>query len=446
MSNFNAINVALTGLFASQRALEVTAQNVANANTEGYSRQRVVYAANQPVPGTIYGTHGRPGAGVSVIEYQRLRDELLDRQMHEQLAAHGDAEARLSYLELLEANFPEPSDTGLRSRLDAFWASLQDLANQPISSAARQAVVDAATILATAFRDTYQALDHVSSIATVELQQRLAEVNSIAVQIQDLTRAIRNNIITENSPNELMDRRDALLDQLAAIGNVTVTKYDDGNIDVVFGGFALISSGTAVTVTEAGLTALTSGKIYGLQQVRDVLVPDYQDKLNQLAQGLISVFNARHAAGFDLDGNPGGAFFAGSDASDIDVEAAIKADPRLVAASKDGTPGNGENALELAEVRDLAGTVAGQSVIGFYQSMITNLGATTIEQRNRYQIQEVLVANLQSRRDIVSGVSLDEEMANMLNYQRAYQANARMLTALDEIIELIVSRLGKVGL
>ncbi len=446
-SSFGLLQNGLRGLNASQSGMNITAQNTSNVNTEGYTRQRIDVAAIPGGDGMMLGSMLIPGQGVDLTGYQRLRDLLLDNQVRDALSSDGDVTAQQTSYKEIESLFNEPSDLGLRSVLDKFWGNLQDLANDPTSAAARSAVTNQAQSVVDIFHEQATELANISARALTRINSQISDVNSMGAQIAQLTQDIRRSIATGNQPNELEDQRDLLIDKLAALGNVNVVKNPNGNITVDIGGFNLVTNIVANVSTLAGMVGLTSGSLYGLNRIQTVVVPGLQAQSDAIANGLVTSFNAQHAAGFDLAGAAGGAFWVGATAATIGVNPLVAANPNLVAAAgAAGSPGDGDNALLLAGVQKLAGTVGLNSIDGAYSAQVDGLGVLSAGINRRVASSKIVKSDLINRREETSGVSLDEEMSNMVRFQRSYEAASRIISTVDDMLDRLINRTGRVGL
>ncbi len=226
---------------------------------------------------------------------------------------------------------------------------------------------------------------------------------------------------------------------------MTLTNGALGQIDVTIGGAALVTGAASATLTESSLTSLTSGKLNGLITLRDTTIPGYQTKLDTIASTLITSTNTAHAAAFDLSGTAGGTFFTGTSASTIGINSALVTNPALIAASGNGQPGNADGALAMSALRGSA-VIGSATIDAAYSQLVTLVGSDTQESQRSLDTSTLLTSSLQSRRDSVSGVSLDEEMTNMVRFQRGYQASARALSAMDDMLDTLISRTGRVGL
>jgi flagellar hook-associated protein 1 FlgK len=447
ISTFFGLQTALRGILAQQRALDVTSHNIANANTVGFSRQEATLVASPAysypsVSGDI--GPGQIGSGVDVAEYQRVRDLFVDVQLRAQTMRAGTYDALRRGLDQVELALSEPSDTGLNTLLSRFWDAWQDVANAPENLATRQSLLQSAATLADGLRTLDTQLSTLAAQTAQNATMTLDEVNSVGRQILELNVRIANARAVGDQPNDLLDQRDLLVDRLAELGNVTATTGANDAIDVTFGGAALVTGVTSsATLAETDLTSLTAGKLAGLVQLRDTTLPGYRADLDAVAATLVTQTNALHATGFDLGGTTGRAFFApaGTSAATIALDPGVLGAPQNVAAAvAAGRVGDATVALQIAGLRGAAGIDVA------YQQLVTRVGADAQEATRTLANAQLLADALRDRRDEVSGVSLDEEMTNLLRFQRGFQASARALSAMDEMIELLVNRTGRVGL
>ena len=462
-STFMGLQTALRGILAQQRALDTTAHNLANANTVGYTRQEARFAPALPFTEPSVSRPpqaGQIGTGVDVTEFRRIRDDFIDVQLRAQTMRKGYAEARRDGLSQVELTLNEPSDSGLQSLLSRYWATWQDVANTPEDLATRQALLQNGASLGDGFRTLTSQLATIVSQTGQNASLTVDEINSISSDLRNLNESIGRSLVVGDQPNDLFDQRDLLLDRLGELGAVVTGDVDtDGALTVTLNGVTLVDDLTAYTVSETAgnlenlalaesvSLAGKTGKLASLVELRDTTIPAYQTQLDTIATELIAQTNALHAAGFDLNGAAGGTFFTGTGASDIDVSAALIAAPALVAASGNGQPGNAGGALALGALRTtaLAG-LGGATIDDAYTQLVTTIGSDAREAMRGLDNASILSDGLENRRQSVSGVSLDEEMASLVRYQRAYQASARALSAMDEMIDVLVNRTGRVGL
>lgn len=451
VSPFSSMNTAFTGLQAAQAALDITSQNISSSGVEGYSRQRVEQQ------GVAVGTSSwylAPSAGVTVTGYERLRDGLLDRRYYDQACYSADADTRASILKQVEVSFAEPSDHGLQSLMDNFFSSWQAAANNPTSTPARTAVIDSASSLAQGFNQVDRAFQTTLTQISGEQSLHRDEIVKATDQIVDLTKQIRETILHKGSPNNLLDERDKLIDKLAGLGDISVTKYDDGNIDLSFAANPLVQTTGGVPVasypTVSQLNNASSGTMYALNDLATNVIPGLQDKLDSIAQSLVTLVNGQHSTGYGLDGVTTGLNFfdpSGTTANSISVDLGIIGKPgKLALAGASAQPGDNSKALSISNIASQLNTVGTESINGAYGSLTSQIGSIVAQANNQQKVQGALTGAVQDQRDSVSGVSLDEEMSNLLKYQQSYGAAARVVSALDQMLEILISRTGKVGL
>lgn len=460
-SAFFGLDLALRALRAQQTALETTGHNIANANTPGFSRQEAVLATTLPfsMPGLNAWTGvGQIGTGVAAVAIQRARDVFLDVQYRSEVATQQRAATAQSALEEVEATFNEPSDTGVSTLLSQFFSAWQDLANQPRDGGARAAVVQRAASLAEAFNRAAGQLDGIKQRLNDRVASEVSRLDDLAGQVASLNRQIVQIEVSGQRANDLRDRRDLLVDQLAELGPIGTAEQPDGSLDVLLGGRTLVQGqtvdGLITTATGPGgawevrfssdnaLANLNNGTLRGLLEARDQQVPSYRSGLDTIASGLINAVNGLHAAGYGLDGVSGRPFFAGTDAASIAVDPTLAADPsKLAAASAPSQAGNGAQALAIAQLRDTMSPPPQTA----YGSLVATLGGNLQAARGLAANQGAVVGLLTQRRESVSGVSLDEEAAQMIRFQRAYEAAARLITTNDALLDKLINGTGLVG-
>lgn len=451
MSTFDGLSVALSGLYAQRRGLDVTGQNIANANTDGYSRQRVTLeSVGAPAVPAMFSTWNGAGGGVQVSGVDRVRDAFLDARAQ---VGHGqlqDLTAGRDVLGQIEQLFPEPGDQGLQAQLSNLWAGFGDVANQPSDLSARSQLLQRASTVTGWLNQTSAQLTSQSQSITSNLGVLVAQVNTTASQLADLNRAIVQGTQAGTSVNELADQRDQLAMKLSELVGATTRTDASGAMTVSVGGSPLVAGTSAQTLqlgTSAGTVsvqwardgsplAITSGQVHGLVDAVNTVIPGWMSRLDAFAADLANQVNTVHAGGYDLNGNPGGAFFTGTTAATIKV--AIT-DPALVAASS-VAPTNGTPSLDAGNAQALA--AIGESTTSpdaTYRQLVSDLGIASQTAKQRTSTQGAVVTNLDAARESVSGVSLDEEMTNMMSYQRAYEAASRVITAIDSTLDTLIN-------
>lgn len=429
------LQTALSGLIAEQAALDVTGNNIANSDTEGYSRQTAVLQTNEPITlpalSPLTGQGAQLGTGVGVATIARVRNVYLDAQYRTQNSALSEASTVSEELTQAQAAFNEPSSSGLASQISAFWSAWSELANAPTSVEAKQGVVAAGEALATSFHELSSQLATISTQAGEQyaaLTGPTGEVQSYANQIAQLNGQIKLAEEAGQKPNEMLDHRDLLLDKLSSLAQVSVSEQPDGSDTVSFGDAAKpLVEGTTVDWPQA-LTPAAGGKLgalLGLASPTGAL-SDYQAALDNVASALASSVNALHTT------TP---FFSGTTAATLQV--AVTA--AQVQTSSTAAPGGNDVAQAIAALR---GGTAEQA----YAALVEQVGAGVQSAKAEQANLQTTVTAIDSQRESVSGVSLDEEMTNLISFQRGYQASARTLTAMDSMLETLIEHTGTVGL
>jgi flagellar hook-associated protein 1 FlgK len=471
ISTFLGIETALRALMAQRKAMETAGHNIANANTPGFTRQRVELAASQDpytVPSLLRPElPGQLGTGVDILGIERVRDQFLDLQVRNNSSKLGYWEVRRDSLQKVEVIFNEPGDTGLSNVLTAFWNAWQELSKTPESLAVRSEVRQRGITLAETIQHLYGQLQQLQKDLNFNVEVTVEQINTIAQQLADLNQQIIHSVAVGDNPNDLYDRRDLLLDRLAKMVDITVSEQADGTVTVAVGGRNLVQGITVerfqavpdplnndfYTVqweSDGTPVAFTSGSLAGMVWARDEGVAGVLSQVDELAATLISQVNAVHQSGYGLDGSTGNDFFSGTGAADMAVAAGILNDLNTIAAADDAAklPGDGANALELAQLKDALTMppAAPSGTFGdYYRSMVATTGINAEQAVRLSENVNLLVNQLENRRQAVMGVSLDEEMANIVKFTHAYQAAARALTVLDAQLDIIINRMGLVG-
>ncbi|MGE3621020.1 MAG: flagellar hook-associated protein FlgK [Acidimicrobiia bacterium] len=455
MGGFSGLHVALSGLRAAQRGLDVTGHNIANANTEGYSRQRVGFVADAgPLVPALHSRWTGAGGGVRSGVTERLRDDFLRLRSLQEHGAEAGLRRTQVTLGRIEAIFAEPDDTGLAAQLADMWAGWDDLANRPDDGAARAQLVERARTLADGLNGARARLDALRGSIAEELGATVAEVNAMAAQVAEANARIGAALQAGLSPNDLLDQRDLLVAGLAERVGATTRAGADGLIDVYVGDTALVRgtraealevevTGSGPTATHAlrwardGYPADASGVVRGqLDSLGDV-IPRYAGGLEDVVSSLVATVNGVHAGAVGLDGSTGRPFFTVDAAGWVHVDPDIVADPSRIAAAATGA-----GPLDGSAAAALAATTAPDDV---YRQVIVALGVEARTTNQRVEIQTAITIQVDQADEAVAGVNLDEEMVAMVSFQHAYSAAARVMTAMDEALATLIERTGIVG-
>lgn len=547
-SGFLGLTTSLSGLFANQRSLGIVSHNIANANTEGYSRQVMNTKAYKPQ--VLVGGMGTLGVGVDVTAVKQVRDSYLDFKYRTEMSVKGEWDARASVLTELEGIFNEPSDSSIAELLDQYYESLQSLNKNPENLTARTLVRQNTIALSEGVQRISTMLKNLQADLNFQFKSAVGEVNSISDQIAKLNETIYKAELEGGIANDVRDQRNVLVDKLSELVKIDYYEDEQNRFYVLVGGQQLVAHYRSDTLklvaredkvnpddgdgimdvewSNGNFINLGAGKVKGLQEVRDNMtgdrkgIPYYVEKLNEFIETFTSTFNNLHEDGYGLDGSTGTYMFTidnmttaqykdylvnkglnGLPADEITAsvlsgvstlpenerEAKIKENinkillnnpnykdksvklidgkyyvvdrmkasqvtiakdledlNKFAAATRvEDLPGDGTNILKMIATRHDVKLYEWGAPEDFIKSLVSNLGVDAGEANRVSKNQALLVNEYSTARDSIMGVSLDEEMANMIKYQTAYNANARMVNVFDEMLDLVVNRLGIVG-
>lgn len=501
MSNFFSLEIGKRSILTHQTALSITGHNVANANTPGYTRQVADMVTTSPwhAPSMIQsGKAGQLGTGVDIASINRIRDEFIDNQIRHENKSQGYWSAMENTLAKIEVILNEPTEDGLRAVMDKFWESWQDLSLHPESEAVRTVVVQRGMAMAEAFNHTYRQLQELRDDVNSQVGVKVNEVNSIAMQIADLNQQILAVTISGKQPNDLLDKRDLLIDDLSSIAEVKVFNDKSNMVTLQLGDRVLVEgkdynrldtvqdnegmymiawedTGTRVQISGGELRGLLDarGRADNPQELEPSefkeIIPNMIDQLDILAQTLVTNINQLHQEGYSLNNKTGYPdktdFFVmpaphTSWAVSMRVNQDMQDDLKNIATSSsrtwddDGNRtnfGDGSNALKIAQLKHglnnpgVDPRIENMTTDDFWRSVCADIGVLSQEAQRVVKNQGVLLNELENKRQSISGVSLDEEITNMIRFQHAYNAAARYITSIDEALEIVINRMGIVG-
>ncbi|SDJ91094.1 flagellar hook-associated protein FlgK [Natronincola ferrireducens] len=505
-STFLGFNTARSGLFAAQRALDITGHNIANVNTKGYTRQRLEQAQSNPM--ALPGGQGMLGTGVDTLAIKQLRNEFLDYKFRGENNALGYWEAKRDGLHFIESIFNEPSETGISTVMDELFSSFQELSKNPENLTTRSLVRQRAIAFTNTVNHMYNQLEKMAKDLNFDIQATVNSINGYAEQIGRLNEQIFRNEIDGGNANDLRDQRNLLIDELSKLVNVEVVEVLDVNDDVAstkdhvgkkmvlqINGQPLVSHDkvyrldathkdaseffeeeldTTVFMNtikwQNGSTLNTSGlkgELKALLDLRDGEtgstkgIPFYIGELNRFVEKFAQKVNDLHAQGYGLSGDTGNFFFTANGVSTQDMkdDDNLKITARNIkisldiedlnkiaaSSSSDLLPGDASIALKMLELRHDSHMFTEGKPEDFIKSVISNLGVDTQAAiRNAFN-QQVLTEQVDGERQRISGVSMDEELSRMVMFQHAYNASARMITTMDEMLDVVINRIGLVG-
>ncbi|MDN4597941.1 flagellar hook-associated protein FlgK [Leifsonia virtsii] len=473
MSTFSGLNTAYSGLVAAKAGLDVVGQNLVNANTPGYTRQRV---STSGVPALnsagLFSGGVRPGQGVSVDGIQRLDDAAIDARVRSTTALSGYTNTRADALSTLEASLNEPGTNGLSTQLQKFWSAWGDVANQAGEQAPVGVLLGQAGSLVTQLQTGYRAVDDQWSAVRTSMDGMVADLNTAATEVADLNGRIRSALMSGQSPNELMDRRDLLTTSIAKLAGGVVRPNEDGTVDVLVGGNALVAGTTANAVKAAGATrmvdagadparlewayrpgaaiALEGGSIAGAVSTlapadasgTGGVLAEAAASYNAFAVALAQRVNAVHQTGVTPTGATGLDFFA-IDASKP-AALGLSVVPTGVSQVATGAPGAGGSDGSIADAIGQLGTGA-NAVDKQWSAFVVRVGVASKTEKQQSDLADLATSAATNAQLSGASVDLDEENMNMLSFQHAYQGAARVMTAVDEALDVLINHTGLVG-
>ncbi len=465
-SLFGAIEVAKRGLLAGQAGLSVTGHNVANANTPGYSRRVLQLAAL----GGPRLPEGILGAGVDVRRIEQVRDRFLDGRILDARAGLGDARARAALLAEIEATFDDLGGEGLTEALGAFLRSWHDLAVSPESLEVRRAVRDAGAAIASRLNRLSDGLQDERRVLAELIPSEIADVNARIARVAEISRRIGIAEGGGAEAGDLRDERQREIDVLAERVDVNFTEAPNGSFLLRVGGAVVADGEMVIGLTLDGdpsaaagedVVALSAGgapvaprggTLAAHLDAVNARIPSYLGRLDEIAAGLADAVNAIHETGYGLHGGTGIAFFtfdaAGAEgvglasrgtAGRIRLADAVSGDPAAIAASSNGAPGDNAAALAIADL-DRERTLRGgtRTLADLAAEIGGAVAHDAAEADFLVDARGAFVTSLENRRDAISGVSLDEEAVNLVRYQQAYEAAARVLVVANEMIATLL--------
>lgn len=449
MSLSSLFNTARSALMTYQRAMSVTSQNVANAQTTGYSRRRLSVASTQT------GGSGL-GSGVSDVAIIRIRDTFLDAAYRRDNGLLQNSLTLSNLIGNIEAAMQEPSDSGISGALNSLFGSFGQLATEPNSASNRELVRSAASRFVQQMHQFDDSLTQAMQDATEQLRTGVADMNSLADQIASINAEIMAVNGTGEDVTGLEDQRDLLLDRLSAYATVNVTQNLDGSISVRAGDTTVVEGAAAshlsvVTTADGGSSVadasgtsavdLQSGSLKSLSNLTMTIIPGYRQKLDSFAVAVVTEVNNIHRTGYTLNKRTNIDFFdpTGVTAGTINLASDILSSGDAIAAGgSEGTSDN-EVALKLASLaHEGVDSLSGKTLRGFYEEFVVSVGSDVSQSSMNAEVHQAMVDHADSARLSVSGVSVDEEMVNLISQQEAYGAAARILKVADEMIQYLL--------
>ena len=478
-----SLYMGANSLNAQQLAIQTIGNNLSNINTPGYARER----ANLVESATVTNGSGAIGSGVTVSNIQSIRSSLLDGMVQQSLGSQGYADDQASLTATVQTALGETftssasssssssttSAGAIQTAMSTFFGALQTLAASPSDSTAREDVVQDASSLATSLNSAYSRIQEVQSQTATDASSITDQINQLSKTIASLNQQIiQVQSASGGTADSLVDTRTADLDQLSSLVNVTSTTDSNGSIKVALtdapsvvlvdgddGGGAGTTQSLSVSFDPTSTTPLTvSGSSSGslgagipsggslgshVETVNNLIGAPAADggsgllaQLDGVATSLKSQMNTANEAGYDLNGTAGTAFFTGTGAGDLAVSSTIKANPSLIAAaSATGSPLDGSNAQNMANIQNST------AVVPAFQDIVINVANAASTAATNQTTQDQITSQLQTQQQSVSGVSIDEEMTNLISFQQAYSASARFITTISSLYNTLVNEI-----
>ncbi len=449
-----SLNIAVGAMLTDQAALSTTSNNIANANTPGYSRQTVDLAEISPVQfgGLLVGD------GVQVQQIVSQRSSLLQTQLDQETQQQSKYSSYLGSLQQVQALFNETSGTGLQSSITAFFNSLQQLSTSPSDTSLREGVLTSAQNMAQAFSSTAANLVSVQRSVDSSVTQSVSQINTLSSQIAQLNGEVSQAVATGQNPGTFEDQRDQLINQLSGLvdvseidaGNGSLTLTTTGGANLVVGNqsFQLTAQANPDTGFQQVMSqgsnitpSITGGSLGGAIQVRDSAIPAILSSLDALASHLENSINSVNQSGTDLNGAAGGNIFtpspAGGAGAALQMSVAISS-PAKIAASLDGSSGDNSNLSAMLAVQNQT-IVNGQTPLNAYSNLVFQIGNDVSTAQSELSGSQALAQQIQNQIGSVSGVNINEEAANLIQYQQAYQAAAQVASVINTLTNTAIN-------
>ncbi|WP_181034059.1 flagellar hook-associated protein FlgK [Arthrobacter sp. GMC3] len=473
MSTFSGLNTALSGLNAARTGLNVVGQNLTNVNTAGYTRQRAeLSAVGMPANGSLFDVGVKPGQGVNVTGISRLGDTFLDARVRTAFSSAGYTSARADALTQIQDRMKEPGTEAISGQLHSFWAAWGDISNHAGETASTAKLLGSANSLAQNISEGYRALDNQWSQTRGRADMLVQEVNTTAGQIASLNDQIRSAAATGHPSNELIDQRNTLTAKISQLTGGTVRDLPNGDNEILVGGNVLVSGKQVNTLKVAGPNTMSEGKPVQLEWERrpgvavdldggqlagtlSVLGPANAGKTggviaetaaeyDRLAEKLAKQVNDIHTTAFKADGTLGDPFFGFKPGSG--PGAAMRLEVKAQGPADIATSGSASNALNGSKADEIfkLGSAKDSPDAKWTETVLTTGAAVRVGLQQDVAAGTSLT-NAMAAQQSNASVDIDEENVNLLSYTHAYQAASRVMTAIDEALDVLINQTGRVG-
>jgi flagellar hook-associated protein 1 FlgK len=465
----SVMNTGRSGMVAAKAAIATTGHNITNANTDGFSRQRVETETATPQNGV--GSRAQIGSGAKIARVSRLNDEYVEKQLRNANRDVSHFEEKEVVLRQTEDIFNEMNGDGLNRLVARFFNDFRKLANDPSNEAIRQSVRESASSMVNDFRRLRSQVDDVRNHIDSRLEGYTREVNQLTEEVRDLNIRIKSAEAAGASPNDLLDKRDVALKKLGSHLDLQTHKDNDGMVYVEVRGVGPLVAGpnaekfdvfrtpadeqgkaensfdihTSAAAAPRITHALKGGKIGALLEVRDQTLSTVQNRLDELAFNLATAVNEVHRQGFTRSGAQGVDFFAMPTSKDraaelLDLSSAVRDDAgNIASAAMPDAPGDNRVAIAISSLQNARLMNDGAtSVDDFYNSIVSDIGIAASRNQSSLAQSKDIQGQLTKIRENVSGVSIDEETMNLLQYHQAYDASAKIIQVADECLKTVL--------
>ncbi len=440
---FDIIETARKAINSSRAGMDVTSHNVSNVNTPGYTRQKIELSST----GVLSSKHGIINAGVKVAGIRQIRDEFIEGEIRRIFSSLGNHSVEKELFSRIESLFNEPGEVGLGQLFENFFNSFDDLSKNPEDRAVRVTVIQTGRALAQRFNDIFSSLVRIKRDIIAELESKLKNINQIIEELGKLNQTVVNIYNSGAEINDIRDKINQKLKDLSNLADVAVSYNQNGSVKVSIGGVTVVDGNFTqavalkfvdgqvkiISVQSESEVRLNSGQVFAFQNLFNGSITDLMQKLDGLAKNLIKKVNDFHKTGYAIDGTTGIDFFVGAGAGSIQVSKIILDDPSKISASIDGSVGNNEVALAISSLRNEL------KISGLYNSIVSDIGLRLKISSDNENLHRMILSQLESQRDAISGVSIDEEMLNMIKFQRMFEASAKVIQTVNEMLDAVLS-------
>lgn len=448
-----SFNTSLSGLLANQKQMQVAQNNIANANTEGYARERLNLEAKDTLSG--YGVEMEIGTGVMAKNVERITDQVLIDQVRNEGMQVGYYEEIERVLSNAEVVFGEGKEGSISDTMDKFFKSWEELSKFPEENSYRLTVLGEGERFVNKVKSVYNQMQDLKSDMDIEINNTIKEVNDLTYKIASINKQIGQQ--TSENPNALFDQRDMFIDQLSKLIDINVSTdlTDERIVNVQTDGVFLVRGKDQKEISVMddkenqqryivanGVTINPGmGELGAHVKLENEYIPKYIDKVNEWVMTLAEEVNNQHKAGYGTDNTTGIPFFTGTTAGNLSINSDLtKNIEKIAASSRADSPGNNENAKALGETRNAmafnSGTV---NIENFYNGIVLNMAVDLNMAKDNVIVHDNVMTGLESQRQSVQGVNIDEEMTNLLQFQQIYTANSKMIKAINDTFDQLFS-------